>query len=134
MSRVLAGFLPAAAALLLVVPGGIGAAVAAAAVSIAILAVWGAGSVGDRAPGRRGARWERITTAGFALSLAAGAVLAAGVGDGPGFFGLPRSLWGLLLGVWLLPLVVTSVGFAASFRPPAGAALERLRAERRGGA
>ncbi|MCY4627484.1 MAG: hypothetical protein OXE58_07950 [Acidobacteria bacterium] len=117
----------AAAALL--IPGGSSGVLAAAAVSAAVIATWGMGSAGRRASGSP-KRWNRLhqaASASFALSLAAGALLAAGLFEGPGFFGLPRSLWGLLLGVWLIPLVVTSLGFAASFAPPDPADLERLR-------
>lgn len=129
-SPVLAASLVVLAAGALLVPARVGSLVAAAVVSAAILAVWGAGSAGGR-PGRdawRGARGDRLASFGLACSLGAGALLAAGFADGPGFFGLPRSLWGLLLGVWLLPLVITSVGFALSFRPPDPAARNRLRA------
>lgn len=134
MSRVLAPAMVVTAAALLVSPAS-SPWLAAAAVSGAILTSWAVGSPGPRASGA-GKRWNRLHRAasvGFALSLAAGALLAAGLWEGPGFFGVPRSLWGLLLGVWLLPLVLTSLGFAASFAPPDPADLERLRSRSRGG-
>ena len=121
MSRVLAASLVAAAALTLPVAGG---ALAAVAASGAILAVWNVGSAGG-GPSRR---LDVVTGGGLALSLVGGTLMAAGLADGPGFFGLPRSLWGLLLGIWLIPLVLTSAGFAASFHPPDAADLKRLRA------
>lgn len=126
-SRVLAPSVVVAAAGALLVPGGNGPYVAAAGVGAAILAVWITGSSGGL-PGRDTRRRDRLTAVGLALSVGAGTALAAGIFDGPGPFGLPRSLWGLLLGVWLLPLVITSLGFALSFRPPNAADLERLRA------
>ena len=103
---------------------------AAVAVSAAVIAAWTVGIGGRPESGsqKRRHRLHEAATAGFALSLMAGALLAAGLFEGPGFFGLPRSLWGLLLGVWLIPLIVTSLGFAASFAPPSAADLERLRA------
>ena len=128
-SRVLAGPLVVVATAALLIPGESSGVLAAAAVSAAVIATWTMGSVGRRASGSS-KRWNRLhqaASASFALSLAAGALLAAGLFEGPGFFGLPRSLWGLLLGVWLIPLVVTSLGFAASFAPPDPADLERLR-------
>ena len=132
MSRVLAASLVAAAAMALSVPGGPGAILAAVAVSGAILGVWSVGSVrpaeGDMVRPR--SRLDRAAGLGLALSLVAGTLLAAGLADGPGFFGLPRSLWGLLLGVWLVPLILTSAGFAASFRPPKAMDVDRLRAGR----
>ena len=134
MSRVLAPGLVIAAAVVLTVSGGTGGALAAATVGGAILAVWSVGSVGsgEKDPAnRQRLGWERLTGVGLALSLGGGVLLAAGLADGPGFFGLPRSLWGLLLGVWLIPLLLTSTGFAASFRPPDSERLQRLRAERR---
>lgn len=78
---------------------------------------------------RRIGRW--ITGAFFA-SLAIGSLLAAGVFAGPPPAagappGLPRSLLGLLFGVFLLPLALTSVGFALTFRPPAPEGLAALR-------
>ncbi len=130
MSRILAASLPVVAAGALLAPGSGDALLAASVVSAAIIAAWSVGSADS--PGSRranpGKRAGQIASAGFALSLAAGALVAAGVADAPGLFGLPRSLWGLLLGVWLVPLVVTSFGFAVAFRPPDPAALERLRA------
>ena len=57
--------------------------------------------------------------------------IAAGVFDGPPPAGappgLPLPLLGLLCGVFLLPLALTSVGFALSFRPPAPGGLAALR-------
>ena len=135
MSRILAAFLVVAAAAVLVGSARSSGPVAAAAVSGAIIAVWGVGSAGRR--DCRRAKWRgrlgQAASVGFALSLGAGALLAAGLVDGAGWFGLPRSLWGLLLGVWLAPLFVTGLGFAAAFEPPDPAALERLRAGSRDG-
>ena len=129
MSRILAASLVIAAAALLL-PGESAGYLAAAAVSVAVIAAWSVGTAGRPKPGttKRRNLLHRAVAAGFGLSLAAGALLAAGLADGPGFFGLPRSLWGLLLGVWLIPLVVTSLGFAVSFVAPTAAELERLRA------
>ena len=129
-SRILAASLVVAAAATLLLPGESTGYLAAAAVSAAIIAVWSVGTAGRPKPGM--ANWptllHQVVTIGFGLSLAAGALLAAGLADGPGLFGLPRSLWGLLFGVWLIPLVLTSLGFAVSFAPPTPAELERLRA------
>lgn len=124
MSRGLAASLVVAAALTLPVAGGTLAAVVA---SGAVMAVWLVGSAGGGP--RRGL--DAATSAALVLALVGGTLIAAGLADGPGFFGLPRSLWGLLLGIWLIPLVLTSAGFAASFRPPDAAALDRLRAAAR---
>lgn len=129
-SRILAASLVIAAAATLLMPGESTGLLAAAAASLAIFAVW---CVGTDGPTHAGAAKRRnclrqAVTVGFGLSLAAGVLLAAGLADGPGLFGLPRSLWGLLLGVWLIPLVLTSLGFAASFAPPSREELERLRA------
>ena len=120
MSRGLAASLVVAAALALPIAGGTLAAVTASA---AILAVWTVGSAGG-GPRRK---LDAVTGGGLALCLVSGTLLAAGLADGPGFSGLPRSLWGLLLGIWLIPLVLTSAGFAASFRAPDAADLDRLR-------
>ncbi len=133
-SPILAASLVVAAAAALLLPGESAGPLAAVAVSAAVIAVWSVGSAGRPETGA-GQRQKRIRGAigiGFGLSLAAGALLAAGLADGPGFFGLPRSLWGLLLGVWLIPLLLTSLGFAVSFAPPTPAELERLRARSRG--
>ena len=124
MSRGLAASLVVAAALTLPVAGGTLAAVAA---SGAVVAVWMVGSAG----GGRRRGLDRATSGGLVLALVGGTLMAAGLADGPGFFGLPRSLWGLLLGIWLIPLVLTSAGFAVSFRPPDAADLDRLRAASR---
>ena len=102
--------------------------VAPIAVSGATMAAWCAGSAGPERP-RRGTRSDRATSIAFALILGAGVLLAAGLADGAGFLGLPRSLWGLLLGVWLGPLVVTSLGFALAFEPPDPVVLKRLRGD-----
>ena len=133
MSRILAASLVVAAAAALLLPGESSGTLAAAAVSAAVMAAWGIGTTGPPTSGaaKRRNLLHRVVTAGFALSLTAGALLAAGFADGPGFYGLPRSLWGLLLGVWLIPLVTTSLGFAVSFAPPTSAELERLRARAR---
>ena len=132
LSGVLAASLVVVAAATLFIPGESAGLMAGAAASLAIIAVW---SVGDASPKSRTAErrnlLDQAVTVGFGLSLAAGALLAAGLADGPGFFGLPRSLWGLLLGAWLIPLVVTSLGFAVSFEPPTPAERERLRARSR---
>ena len=132
MTRVIAASSVIAAAATLLLPGESSGSLAAVAVSAAVIAAWTVGIVGiGGRPGsgskKRRQRLHQAATAGFALSLMAGALLAAGLFEGPGFFGLPRSLWGLLLGVWLIPLIVTSLGFAASFAPPSAADLERLR-------
>ena len=133
VSRILAASLVIAAAATLLIPGESAGLLAAAGASLAIIAVWNAGIAGRprSGTGKRRHRLHTLATVGFGLSLAAGALLAAGLADGPGALGLPRSLWGLLLGVWLIPLVVTSVGFAVSFAPPTPAELERLRARSR---
>lgn len=135
MSRILAASLVVAAAATLLIPGESAGLLAAAAVSAAVIAVWSVGSAGrpGTRTGKRRNRLHQAFSIGFGLSLAAGAVLAAGLGDGTGLFGLPRSLWGLLFGVWLIPLVMTSFGFAVSFAPPTPAELERLRARSREG-
>ena len=132
-SRILAASLVVAAAAALLLPGESAGLLAAAAVSAAVIAVWSVGSAGrpETGAGQRQKRIRRAVRIGFGLSLASGALLAAGLADGTGFFGLPRSLWGLLLGVWLIPLVLTSLGFAVSFAPPTPAELERLRARSR---
>ena len=133
MSRILAASLVVVAAAALLGPGASEGLPAAAAAILAIFAVWCVGAAGRPRPGmpRQRKLLHQAVTGGFGLSLAAGALLAAGVFDGPGFFGLPRSLWGLLLGVWLIPLVLTSVGFAVSFAAPTPAELKRLRARSR---
>ena len=135
ISRVLAAFLMVVAAVALLVPAGPSSALAAAAVSAAVIAVWSVGAAGRPKPGtaKRRHLLHRALTVGFGLSLTAGTLLAAGLADGPGIFGLPRSLWGLLLGVWLIPLVITSLGFAVSFTPPTAAELERLRTQSQDG-
>ena len=129
MTRVIAASSVIAAAATLLLPGESSGSLAAVAVSAAVIAAWTVGIGGHPGSGskKRRQRLHQAATAGFALSLMAGALLAAGLFEGPGFFGLPRSLWGLLLGVWLIPLLVTSLGFAASFAPPGPADLERLR-------
>ena len=129
-SRILAASLVVAAAAALLLPGESTGCLAAAAVGAAVMAAWSVGTAGrpTSAAAKRRNLLHKVVTAGFGLSLTAGALLAAGLADGPGFLGLPRSLWGLLLGVWLIPLVTTSVGFAVSFAPPTPAELERLRA------
>lgn len=135
LSGVLAASLVVVAAAALLIPGESAGLVAAAAASLAIVAVWCAGTAGRPQPGmaKRPNLLRRAVTVGFGLSLTAGALLAAGLADGPGLFGLPRSLWGLLLGVWLIPLVLTSLGFAATFAPPTPAEMQRLRARSREG-
>lgn len=129
MSRVLAASLVPAAAAALLIPVGTAGLFPAAAVSGAILAVWSVGTAGAGIPGETSRMLvDRLTGFGFAIALAGGTLMATGVADGAALFGLPRSLWGLLLGVWLIPLLLTSAGFALSFRPPDAADLERLRA------
>lgn len=128
--------------------GGAGAIAIPAAISVtgAITGVWilgsprprpGAGAAARRDARRR--RADRWISGVFFLSLAAGALLTTGVfgGSPPADTGappgLPLPLLGLLFGVFLLPLVLTGVGFALTFRPPAPeglAALRRAAAER----
>ena len=134
-SRVLAPATVVAATVALLTAGASSGLLVAALVGGAVLTAWSVGIAGRPASGAP-KRWSGLASAasvGFALSLVSGALLAAGLADGPGFFGLPRSLWGLLLGVWLIPLVLTSLGFAVSFAPPTPAELERLRARSREG-
>ena len=128
-SRILAASLVVAATATLLVPGESTGYLAAAAAGAAVIAVWSVGSAGrpKPGPGKRRNRLQRAISIAFGLSLVAGALLAAGLADGPGAFGLPRSLWGLVFGVWLIPLVATSLGFAFSFAPPTPAELQRLR-------
>ena len=133
LSGVLAASLVVAAAATLLVARESAGLAAGAAASLAIIAVWNVGTAGRPKSGtaqRRNLPSQAVTV-GLGLSLAAGALLAAGLADGPGFFGLPRSLWGLLLGIWLIPLALTSLGFAVSFTAPTPAELERLRARSR---
>ncbi|MCY3744666.1 MAG: hypothetical protein OXH05_00420 [Acidobacteria bacterium] len=133
LSGVLAASLVVAAAAMLLVARESAGLAAGAAASLAIIAVWNVGTAGrpkSGTPQRRNLPSQAVTV-GLGLSLAAGALLAAGLADGPGFFGLPRSLWGLLLGIWLIPLALTSLGFAVSFTAPTPAELERLRARSR---
>jgi len=131
--RTLTASLVVAAAATLLIAGESAGLAAGAAASLAIIAMWCVGSTGTSGIERRWRRLGQAASVGFALSLGIGAALAAGLADGPGFFGLPRSLWGLLFGIWLIPLVLTSLGFAVSFAPPAPAELERLRARSREG-
>lgn len=132
-SLILAASVVVAAPAALLIPGESAGLAAGAAASLAIIAVWSVGAAGRPKSGaaKRRNLPDQVVTVGFGLSLAAGALLAAGLLDGPGFFGLPRSLWGLLLGVWLIPLGLTSIGFAVSFAPPTPAELEQLRARSR---
>ena len=133
VSRILAASLVIAGAVTLLIPGESAGLLAAAVASLAIIAVWSVGSAGGppSGTGNRRNRLHQAISVGFGLSLGVGAFLAAGFADGPGAFGLPRSLWGLVLGVWLIPLAVTSVGFAVSFAPPTPAELARLRGQSR---
>lgn len=133
--------------------GGAGAIAIPAAISVtgAITGVWILGTPptrpGSGAAARRDARRRRADrwiSAAFFLSLGGGALLATGVfgsstpadsalppGGAPP--GLPLPLLGLLFGVFLLPLLLTGIGFALTFRPPAPdglAALRRAAAER----
>ncbi len=124
----IAGFALAAAAAAVAAPAGgsAGAGLVAGAVALAILAVWSTGSAVGANRSARGARWDRWTTTGLAASLVLGVAGAALLsGDGP--FGLPRALWALLSGVFLVPLLLTTVGFAAAFEPPSNEDLRRLR-------
>ncbi len=115
---------PPAAALLIGLAGGAllagGAAAMAIAVAAAVAAVWACGSSDSRSS------WGAWSGALFALSLGAGTLLAASP-SATGPAGLPLALWGLLLGVFGVPLVLTGAGFALSFRPPDPKALRRLR-------
>ena len=105
-----------------------GSVAVAGLVVVAILLTWATGSAGPAAaPGGWRKRVDRWTTAGLAVSLAAGAGLAATL-DGVGPYGLPAALWALVIGVFVVPLVLTSVGSAVSFEPPSDSDLERLRA------
>lgn len=99
---------------------GQGASAGALAVGAAISAAWCAGA---SAKTRAGAWWS----GGFLVSLGFGLSLTAGAGGETTLFGLPLSLWGLLLGVFAVPLALTSIGFAVSFEPPDVRGLERLR-------
>ena len=88
-------------------------------VAAALGAMWLAGTFGRR-------RWrERIVAALLVACLAMGGLAAAGRIDAAGPLGLPVAVWGLLGGVWILPLVLTSASFAVFFRPPDAAALKR---------
>lgn len=121
--------------------GGAGAVAIPAAISVtgAITGVWILGTPptrpGASAAARRDARRRRADrwiSGAFFLSLAAGALLATGVfgagqPDTGGPPGLPLPLLGLLFGVFLLPLVLTGIGFALTFRPPAPEGLAALR-------
>lgn len=106
----------AAAALL------IGGAAAALAVAAAIAAAWCVS--GSRTARTRAGAW---CSGGFFVSLGVGLALAAGAGAGTVLFGLPLSLWGLLLGVFAFPLLLTGIGFVVSFEPPDARGLARLR-------
>ncbi len=92
---------------------------AALAVWGAVAAAWTLGPTGGR----------QFFTAAFFVSLASGTALAAG-GAAPVVFGLPLSLWGLFVGVFLVPLALTTLGFALDFEPPDRRGLERLRKDR----
>ena len=91
-----------------------------------ILLAWATGSAG----GLSGSRWRRRVdlwaTAGLSLSLAGGAILA-GILEGTGAFGLPRALVAVVVGVFLIPLALTTIGFAVAFEPPSEEDLDRLR-------
>ncbi len=110
-----------------------GAVAIAGLVVVAILLTWATGSAGGAAAGGWRKRVDRWTTVGLAVSLAAGAGLAATL-DGVGPYGLPAALWALVIGVFVVPLVLTSVGSAVSFEPPSDSDLERLRQVPAGGA
>lgn len=127
MKPALAGATVAAAGIALALPlpdgpGRLWSALLAGLAAAAILSVWG---LGLRARARRSA-WDRWTGAGLATSLGGG-VLGAALLEGSGAFGLPRALWALLLGVFLVPLVLTNLGFFLSFEPPAPEDLRRIR-------
>jgi hypothetical protein len=69
----------------------------------------------------------RKVTAGLALLLAAstaGLFMLGGRADAPPGGGLPAATWLMLLGVGLAPLLLVTVGYAATFRkqrhPPRG--------------
>lgn len=82
-----------------------------------------------RRPRPRAGRW---LTAAFLTSLAAGTLVAASIPASPGAGalaspGLPPSVSGLVVGVFLAPLLLTSLDFAFSFRAPSANDLDRLR-------
>ena len=118
----LAVLIGAAALVLVVGDGFLGPLASGLSVAGAIAAVWIAGG----APGRAG-RWS---SGAFLLTLGGG-VAAAGAGSAIRPMGLPLGLWGLLFGVFLLPLLLTTVGFAVAFRAPDPEGLTRLRAAAR---
>lgn len=127
--------------------GGAGAVAIPAAISVtgAITGVWILGTPptrpGTGAAARRDARRRRADrwiSGAFFLSLGAGALLATGVFGGSTraddalptggpMPGLPLPLLGLLFGVFLLPLLLTGIGFALTFRPPDPEGLAALR-------
>lgn len=113
------------------------AVVSALSTAAAIAGAWLLGArppAGDengetRPPRSRAGRW---TTAALLASLAAGTLLAASVPatsgtDAPTSPALPASVYGLVVGVFLAPLLLTSLGFALSFRAPSASDLDRLR-------
>ena len=110
------------------------AVVSALAAAAAVAGAWLLGGppptddppAGTRRPRRRAGR---RTTAAFLVSLGAGALLTASLptARGPEAPAFPPSLSALILGVFLAPLLLTSLGFALSFRPPSAEDLDRLR-------
>lgn len=82
-----------------------------------------------RARRRAGRRTTAAFTAAFLVSLGAGTLLTAALpatreAAAPAF---PPSLSALIFGVFAAPLLLTSLGFALSFRPPSANDLDRLR-------
>lgn len=140
----LAALLIAGAGAVLLLVGLLGAderpAAAASALSAAA-AVAGAWLLGARppagdptdAPGRARRRAGRRTTAAFTaaflVSLGAGTLLTAALPASreAGTPAFPPSLSALILGVFAAPLLLTSLGFALTFRPPSANDLDRLR-------
>lgn len=110
------------------------AVVSALSTAAAIAGAWLLGALPPAAdrpaetgrPRRRAGRW---TTAAFLVSLGAGALLTASLpaARGPEAPAFPPSLSALIVGVFLAPLLLTSLGFALSFRPPSAEDLDRLR-------
>ena len=109
------------------------AVVAALSTAAAVAGAWLLGALppaadrpaGTGRPRRRAGLWS---TAAFLVSLGAGTLLAALPSTrGPGAPAFPPSLSALVVGVFLAPLLLTSLGFALSFRPPSANDLDRLR-------
>lgn len=110
------------------------AVVAALSTAAAVAGAWLLGALppaadrpaGTGRPRRRAGLWS---TAAFLVSLGAGTLLTASLPAtrGPGAPAFPSSLSALVVGVFLAPLLLTSLGFALSFRPPSANDLDRLR-------